>query len=143
VSESRPADQVALRLVEILCSTLNLEGVLILDAQRGTGSKSGQPNRQIDSYHLPSQSDIQSSSMENPELVLEEDDKVTVLAASRHATSNLKPSGFDYVDLMALFKESPGGVYYNADDLIPRALHSLLPRGTTAAAGEKHTSFHK
>jgi hypothetical protein len=143
VSESRPADQVALRLVEILSSTLNLEGVLILDAQRGTGSKSGQPNRQKDSPHSLYQSDVQSSSMENPELVLEEDDKVTVLAASRHATSHLKPSGFNYVDLMALFKEFPEGVYYNADDMMPRALHSLLPRGTTAAAGEKSPLFHE
>jgi hypothetical protein len=81
--------------------------------------------------------------MENLRLVLEEDDKVTVLAASRHATSYLKPSGFDYVDLMALFKESPDGVYYNSEDMMPRALHSLLPRGTTAAAGEKHTSFQE
>jgi hypothetical protein len=80
---------------------------------------------------------MQSSSTDSPELLLDEDDKVTVLAASRHATSYLKPSGFDCVDLIALFKESPDGVYYNADATMPHLLHSLLPPCTTAAAGRR------
>lgn len=131
MSESRSANQVAPRLVDTIASTLKLEGVLILDAQRDADIKKAA------SAHLSTQLSIQTTSNRASELILDDHDNVTLLAASRHATANFKPSEFDYADLMTLLKESPPGVSYNADKLLPHSLRALLPTGVTAAAGKK------